>query len=217
VNNTVHRNTISDGKLFQAIGHDPTKAFSDALGHVVISSLAANGKTVAAGVLQSIAFGPTGLCNLVDSDSVNRSDRIVPLDVVYHAATETLLVLASDNTSTPKGRLIEISNALSSPSCRQVTDSLLPPSRFRSDFNTAIDKLVIDANGVAWGVITKSRTEPGEVFTYDLISRRPPVKQSLSFPPHSILYSPGINSFHIPSHIPTFTSPVSPPTLYRVW
>lgn len=214
--NTIHRNYIDGTRLFQAIGHDPTKDLTQALGHLVISSIAPNGKTIAGSVLQSIAFG-SGSCNFTDSDSVNRTNRIVPVDLIYHANSDTLLVLASDNTSNPRGRLIEVSNAVSNPFCRQVTDSLTPPSRVRVEFNTSIQKLAIDGNDVLWGVIAKSKTEPGQVFTYDLISKKTPIRQSLSFPPHSIVYSPGINAFHIPSFIPTLTSPASPPTLYRVW
>jgi hypothetical protein len=216
-NNMVTKSLVSGDKLFQLIGADPNKANSGHKGFVLISSLSDGSSFASASTIRSIEL-PT--CSGVPNGYAD----VVPIDAAYYpndntAPSDTLFVIGVDSSSNSNSILMEIKNPSASPTCRVVTSSLIYTSRDITVHNTNLNKLVIDTvNGILWGGIVQGTLLPGQIFSYDFISKRDPAILNVSFAPHSILYSPAINAVHVFSNkYDSSTTPVTYPQLYRVW
>jgi hypothetical protein len=218
-NNAILKNLVQGQKLIQLIGADPGKSAVNIRGFITVSGLSTDGRRLNASV--------EGFVDFPDCDGFIQSDRDknpTPLDAVYHLGSDTLFIMATDTSADPIGYLAEVRGLLNgSRTCRVISKAsvgpsrLEAPSRFMTVHNTSVNKLALDsAGGILYGVISKGVGMPGQVFSYDFVTRKAPRSQTLSFPPTAILFTPSINAVHVLDG--TYqANPLITPTLYRIW
>jgi hypothetical protein len=217
--NTILKNMVEGGKLIQLIGADPERSPINVKGFVTLNSLSPSGRQLIASTDRSISMDT---CSGFDAADLVKNP--IPIDAFYHGTGDTLYVLATDTSLNAIGYLIEISGFMNGAgSCRVISKAntgpsrLEAPSRSRVAHNTSVQKLALDPNSwVLYGVISRGTGLPGQVFSYDLISKKPPIARTLSFAPTAILYSSGINAVHVLDGSYS-ANPATSPTLYRIW
>jgi hypothetical protein len=218
-NNTILKNLVQGQKLIQLIGADPGKSATSVRGFITVNGLTVDGRRLSASPERSVDFGA---CD--GFDSIDTANNPTPIDAIFHSASDTLFVLATDTSADPKGYLAEVRGLLNGAGhCRVISKSasgptrLEAPSRLMPVHNTSVTKLTLDlSGGILYGVISKGVGMPGQVFSYDFVTRKPPRSQTLSFAPTAILFTPSINAVHVLDG--TYSaSPLSFPTLYRIW
>ncbi len=218
-NNTILKNLVQGQKLIQLIGADPGKSATSVRGFITVNGLTVDGRRLSASSERSVDFGA---CD--GFDSIDTANNPTPIDAIFHSASDTLFVLATDTSADPKGYLAEVRGLLNGAGhCRVISKSasgptrLEAPSRLMPVHNTSVTKLTLDlSGGILYGVISKGVGMPGQVFSYDFVTRKPPRSQTLSFAPTAILFTPSINAVHVLDG--TYSaSPLSFPTLYRIW